>query len=323
MKTMKFTLIALVVSSVTAHLEINLVAGDSAKVPEQDKGRSDKTILSRTAIATGTQQGIKPNDPSIGAVCHGSAMLKDPKRLATLTAGGEFTWGIQEKKLGSGHDGGHCSWWVSDGTDQTKWYKFNDDVDCTAKAKAGNQPGKVKIPKNLPLSCKTACTIMWLWAPLHSGTCEIYSDCFDVKITGVTGGIKDNYPAKSVPFKCIRVNTETHKTSAFGKFINVAKDGSITMEKVVDGDQNCYQYTVRDKDSVALVVQKFDMSPKQLYDKNNKVMDDQDSLPATGTKLTISGCGTDPVGDKAIASGSGSLYLSLTALLGTLTATIF
>jgi LysM repeat protein len=319
MMTMKLTLIALVVSSVTAHLEINLVAGPSVKVPEKDKGRSDKTILSRTAIATGTQQGIKPNDPSIGAVCHNSPMLTDANRLATLTAGGDFTWGIQEKKLGSGHDGGQCSWWVSDGTDQKTWYKFNDDIDCTANAKAGNQPGKVKIPKNLPLSCKTACTIMWLWAPLHSGTCEIYSDCFDVKITGVTGGIKDDYPAKTAPFECIRVNTETSKTSAFGKFINVAKDGSIALEKVVDGDQNCYQYTVRDGDSVDLVVQKFDLTAKQLFDKNPLVMSDQDSLPSTGTKLIISGCGGKEL---AAVNGSGSLYMgSLTALLlGTLLA---
>lgn len=321
---MKLTLIALVVSSVTAHLEINLVAGPSVKVPEQDKDRGDKTILSRTAIATGTNKGIQPNDPSIGAACHNSKMLTDPNRFATLTAGGEFTWGIAEKKLGSGHDGGHCSWWVSDGTDQTKWYKFNDDLDCTANATFGIQPRKVKIPKNLPASCKTACTIMWLWAPLHSGACEIYSDCFDVKITGVTGGIKDDYPAKSVPFECIRVNTETHKTSAFGKFINVAQDGSITMEKVVDGDQNCYQYAVRRGDSVDSVRQKFDLTKKQLFDQNKLVMNDQDTLPSTGTKLTISGCVTGDGGkDMAIASGSESLYLSLTALLGTLTATIF
>lgn len=319
MTKISLTLATFVFSSVTAHLEVNLVAGTSLKVPENDKSRNEKAILCRTAIATGSQRGIQPNDPSPGAVCHNFPMITDANRLATLTAGGEFTWGIDDKKLGSGHDGGHCSWWVSDGTDQTKWYKFNDDLDCTANAKAGDQPGKVKIPKNLPVSCKSACTIMWLWSPLHSGNCEVYSNCFDVKIDGVIGGIQDDYPMKTTPFKCIRANTETHKTSSFGRFIDVSQDGSITLEKVVDGDQDCYEYTVRDGDSVALVGQKFDLSAKQLYDRNPLVMQSADSLPSTGTKLTIVGCGVDI----PAASDAKSLYISLAAVLGTLAAWIF
>jgi len=305
---------ALAMLSVTAHLEINLVAGNSVQIPEKDKNLQTgdkKTILCRTAVITGTQLGRDPNDPTLGATCHNKKMLGGDK-LATLTAGGEFTWGILADKMGSGHDGGHCSWWVSDGTNQTKWYKFNDDLDCTKNEKLGDQPGKVKIPKNLPLSCKDACTIMWLWSPLHTAKCEIYSNCFDVKINGVEGGIKDNYPMKTAPFTCIRVNPETHKTSAFGQYINVADDGTFTLEKVVDGDQDCYQYTVRDGDSIEEVRAKFDFSSEDLYKNNQNVMTDAETLPKTGTKLTIVGCDVGAVG------AAGSTYVSVFTVLVTL-----
>lgn len=315
---------ALAMLSATAHREINLVAGESVQIPEKDKTleTSDKkTILCRTAVVTGTQAGRDPNKPFPGAVCHNEKMLEGDK-LATLTAGGEFTWGILADKLGSGHDGGHCSWWVSDGTDQKKWYKFNDDIDCTKNEKVGDQPGKVKIPKNLPLSCKDACTIMWLWSPLHTAKCEIYSNCFDVKINGVAGGIEDNYPMKTAPFDCIRVNPETHKTSAFGQFINVGDDGSMSLEKVVDGDPKCYQYTVRSGDALDEVRAKFDFSADDLYQKNKKVMKDADTLPAVGTKLVIAGCDKTPKpetpGPDGSVAAAGSTYVSALTVLGVL-----
>merc|ERR1711939_240357 len=187
---------------------------------------------------------------------------------------------------------GHCAWFVSDGVDQTKWYKFHDAIDCTNEAQGGDQPDKVKIPVNLPTSCQEACTLLWLWSPLHTANCEIYSNCFDVKIEGVQGGIEDNYPTLSSPFECIRVNTETHKTSSFGRFINTdPENAEIKLEKVVDGDQSCYQYTVRAGDNLDSIRAKFDYTVEELYNRNLDTMPREDVLPPPGTKLVIAGCG--------------------------------
>lgn len=305
--------LVMILSRANAHLEINLVAGTHVKIPEQYKnqaGKDQTNILCRTAVVKANQQGRNPNDPYPGATCHGIPMLQDPKRLATLTAGGEFQWGIDKNKLGSGHDGGHCSWWVSDGVNQKKWYKFKDQIDCTDKEIAGVQPSKIRIPENLPLACKDACTLLWMWSPLHTGKCEIYSNCFDVKIAGVKGGIEEDYPMES-EFKCLRANTATHKTATFGKFISVASDGAITLEQVDPGDQTCYQYTVRAGDDIREVRAKFDISAKDLYAKNSLGMTNEDTLPAAGKKLTIAGCD----GTVAVVSTAGSLYVSAAVVL--------
>jgi len=321
---MNLTLVtmALVILSTAAHLEINLVAGDFAQLSEKAAslpGNDEKTIECRTSIAEGNQRGRDPNDPTPGDVCHGIDMLGGD-RLATLTAGGQFTWGILEDKLGSGHDGGHCAWFVSDGVDQTKWYKFADVLDCTNEAKGGDQPDQVKIPKNLPISCKEACTIMWLWSPLHTANCEIYSNCFDVKIEGAEGGIEDDYPMLEAPFNCMRASTITHKTSSFGRFINVdPSDGSIVLEKVDDGDQSCYQYTVRADDSLESIRAKFDFSVEELYSKNNAVMPRADVIPAPGEKLVIAGCGTDV----QVVVSAGSKYMSVLTVLGAFVVSLF
>lgn len=313
---------ALMILSTAAHLEINLVAGDYAQLSNNAASiaGSDKTISSRTSIATGTLEGSAPNKPNVGDTCHGELMLTGD-RLATLTAGGEVTWGILEKNLGSGHDGGHCSWWVSTGVDQIVWYKFADGIDCTNNAYAGDQPDTVKIPTNLPLACAEACTLMWLWAPLHSASCEIYSNCFDVKIEGVEGGIEDDYPMIKAPFTCIRPNTESHKTSSFGRFINVDDGGDITLEKVVDGDPNCYQYTVREGDELAAIRAKFDISAEELHSKNLGVMANEDVLAPAGTKLIITGCGTDP--QFIVVVSAGSKYMPVLTVLGALVVSLF
>lgn len=317
---MRLTLstLALCVISTTAHLEINLVAGPDLKISAADESRGgDKSIiLGRTSVTEGNQNGRDPNVPEVGAVCHGHPMLAGDK-LATLTAGGEFEWGIAKEKVGSGHDGGHCSWWVSDGTDQTTWFKFMDDLDCTNFTNYGTQPGKITVKKNLPLSCEDACTIMWLWAPLHAAECEIYSNCFDVKIEGVQGGIESgSYPKKNPPFECIRVNPETHKTSSFGKFINVGSNGIISFETVVDGDQDCYQYTVRQGDNLQEMLAKFDFDADDLYSRNKKIMASKDALPAVGTKLTIAGCEAKAPKPDSLANTAGSICLSSLITLG-------
>merc|ERR1712157_509894 len=232
-------------------------------------------------------------------------------------------------KLGYGHDGGHCSWWVSDGPDQTKWYKFQDDLDCTAgveNSKGGIQPSKLKIPTNLPTKCKDSCTINWLWASLHASNCEIYSNCFDVKITGVVGVIEEDYPMKRAPFTCIRPNSNTHKTSAFGRFINVAPDGTVSLEKVVDGDPDCFQYIVKKDDrldsytasdgkKVVGVLTKFDITEQELYAKNEELMVDLNTLPAVGTKLTIFG---DCDATKKASDAMGLVLASGSMILGVL-----
>merc|ERR1712224_520590 len=208
------------------------------------------------------------------------------------------------------------------GTDQTKWYKFKDDIDCTANAKVGPQPGKIKIPTFLPLGCKTGCTLMWLWSAWHSAVCEIYSNCFDVKIEGVTGGIQDNYPMKQAPFKCIRVNPKTHKTPSFGRYIDVASDGSVTLETVVGDDPKCYKYVVQDGDIMDVVLGKLGpLTAEDIYKKNTDVMKDKNTLPAVGTKLVIEGCEDETTANpNAIpffgASPASSIYLSTLSVLG-------
>lgn len=325
-KLMAMAVVALtgMISRATAHLEVNIVTGPFAAAPVQHNTPvgKDPKILCRTAIVAGDQLGRNPNDPSAGHVCHGKPMLTDPDKLATLTAGGDFQWEVLKERLGSGHDGGHCSWWVSAGTDQTKWYKFMDDIDCTANIQAGIQGTKVRILKELPKSCTKGCTLNWLWSPLHTGKCEIYSNCFDVKINGAEGGIEENYPMKSAPFECIRPNTDTHKTSAFGRFINVHSDDTVELEQVIDGDQNCYQYTVRNGDIIDQVRAKFDISVDELYLQNVDVMPSKTTLPTNGTKLTIAGCKPDDKDDKddkkTASDATGLLHVLVVSALGVL-----
>merc|ERR1712048_1150657 len=164
---------------------------------------------------------------------------------------------------------------------------------------------------------------------MGTANCEIYSNCFDVKINGVTGGIQDDYPMKTAPFKCIRVNPKTHMTSSFGQYINVGDDGKMSLDEVVDGDQDCYEYTVRIGDSLEEVRAKFDFSAEDLFSRNKNVMTDADKLPKAGTKLVIAGCEKKTVTKKPDAEGpdaegstsydaAGSTCVSVLTAVGTL-----
>lgn len=89
---------------------------------------------------------------------------------------------------GAGHGGGHCAWFVS--ADQLTWYKINDKIDCTPATQPtlpGGGTHDLVLPANLPAACDENCVLGWFWSPRFSGGCEVYHDCFDIKVTGRTG----------------------------------------------------------------------------------------------------------------------------------------
>ena len=83
--------------------------------------------------------------------------------------------------------------------------------DCTSKSTDG-QRFDFTTPTNAPIECGTSggCTLGWFWSPRLSGGCETYMNCFDVTITGATGGMKTTAPQITTPIQtCVRVNTKT------------------------------------------------------------------------------------------------------------------
>jgi len=143
-------------------------------------------------------------------VCHG--LDKD----TTIRTGNSFTAGstITATIYGSApHDGGHCAFWYS--TDQTTFTKIIDIKDCTL-----NSTASVLLPKTMNTACATSCIFAWTWSPVSSGLCEIYMNCADIKVTGVTGSptspIQVNFETILATSNCVRVDTTTHFTTIFG-----------------------------------------------------------------------------------------------------------
>jgi len=83
---------------------------------------------------------------------------------------------------------------------------------------------------------------------------------------------------------------------------------------VVDGDQDCYQYTVRQGDNLQEMLAKFDFDADDLYSRNKKIMASKDALPPVGTKLTIAGC--EAKAPKTDVNTAGSICLSSLITLG-------
>jgi len=120
---------------------------------------------------------------------------------------------------GAAHGGGQCALFLADPKDsESVWYKQMDVVDCSLM---GTTPFSWSIEaRNVPEFCSDGCTIIWVWSPIFSGTCEIYVNCFDVKITGGTAVLSSliNLKKDDVYGGCVRPDSTTHQTSTFGTF---------------------------------------------------------------------------------------------------------
>jgi hypothetical protein len=199
-----FTASALLLSDAEAHMGISGI-----RAPDG----SDHDFTSRSQKFLGDPFRY-PNVPP----CHG---ISDKGPETVLTAGD--TW-FPKTSFGAPHGGGHCAWAVT--TDGTNYYKFSDNKDCTLGPVGTTHP--VLIPENLPAKCATTgCTISWFWTPLLSGSCEIYQNCFDIKVDRATGGIENDSSRRfqhgvGNTLTCVRVSDSTHWTTHYGPILSGA-----------------------------------------------------------------------------------------------------
>eukprot|EP00485_Elphidium_margaritaceum_P006056 CAMPEP_0202699996 /NCGR_PEP_ID=MMETSP1385-20130828/13207_1 /ASSEMBLY_ACC=CAM_ASM_000861 /TAXON_ID=933848 /ORGANISM="Elphidium margaritaceum" /LENGTH=885 /DNA_ID=CAMNT_0049357093 /DNA_START=101 /DNA_END=2758 /DNA_ORIENTATION=+ len=120
------------------------------------------------------------------------------------------------------HAGGHCSFWYS--TDDVTFTKVVDIKDCTI-AVAGTV--QVRLPDTLPVACGTKCTFAWTWIPVESQQCEIYSNCADISVSGLTGA-EPSSSVQTVNFQslinepCQRVDDTTHWSPLFSNPLQLA-----------------------------------------------------------------------------------------------------
>jgi len=144
-----------------------------------------------------------------GGHCHGVGPGA-PKH--TYASGDTVTIQISS---GAAHNGGHCALYLTRRSDnEQKWYKQMDFIDCTL---TGNFQWKIE-GSLVPAECKEACTLIWLWSPKSSGACEIYQNCFDVKITGSVGPADPSAVTITKNPTCVRIDPTTKQTPAFGEF---------------------------------------------------------------------------------------------------------
>lgn len=113
----------------------------------------------------------------IGGFCHGQSGRNHLS--ATVQAGDTIKL---RTSGGAGHGGGACAVFVRD---EGRLVKINDWPHCTARA--GNV---MSFPtfETFPSACANRCTIVWIWTPANSGTCETYMNCWHIKINGAKGG---------------------------------------------------------------------------------------------------------------------------------------
>lgn len=190
-------LLALLISCVQAHMGISSIG-----IPSK----------SRSQVAFGDSFRY----PNAG-VCHG---VQSVGEIYNLQAGTTYR---PTMSFGAGHEGGHCAWAVS--TDMKVWHKINDIVDCTLTA-----DHNLPIPTNLPVQCETSsCILSWFWTPRQSGSCEIYQNCFDIKVSRATGGIERTNPsfthAIGNEMTCQRVDNESKLTPIYGAFLGETGNG--------------------------------------------------------------------------------------------------
>lgn len=250
--------------------------------------------------------GDNYRSPDLTATCHAST---PGTNRATIVAGVNQ---IGKMTYGAAHGGGHCTWMISE--DEKTWYKINDKVDCTT---IGTHD--LVVPANVPASCETTgCTLGWFWTPRLSGGCEIYHNCFDVKVTGATGGIESaattiKYTPGATP-TCTRVNT-AGQTPIYGTFIGpggqqgggaanptaaatptqAGNAPAPTMSGLVNG---CLNYTVVPGDTLTKIAAMFDIEWALLVDVNPSLDANPDlifpgqkfQVPQTGAAVAAKSC---------------------------------
>ena len=226
-----------------------------------------------------------PNDPAVGHACHGIAKGAP---VVTLTAGTKVT---ATTSYGAGHGGGQCAWFFS--TDQTKWYKFAETPDCTSQSTDG-QSFDFTPPATAPAACDTdaGCVLGWFWTPKLSGGCETYINCFDVRISGATGGMETSNPSVTTPLpQCIRVNPTTGLTPMFGSKMGSESGGGgggggSTPPAAPDNSSGggsgttCVTYTVKSGDTLSSIAIEFDVvgGYQKIYELNMETMKDEDTI---------------------------------------------
>jgi len=175
-----------------------------------------------SGISPAGTQPLKPRDFKVGdsyrnpnsGHCHG-VPAGSPYAGKTFTSGETLTFTLSG---GAAHGGGQCALFLADpNQSEETWYKQMDVIDCslmtsfTWKIESGN----------VPAFCGAAgCTLLWLWSPMFSGTCEIYINCFDIKITGGNADLTKliTVSKTSIASKCTRPNTQTKITPNYGTF---------------------------------------------------------------------------------------------------------
>lgn len=151
-----------------------------------------------------------------GGHCHGVL----PQAATTTFAVGDTV--KLTMSSGAAHNGGHCALFLARKSDsEEKWYKQMDFIDCTT---AGEMDWTIQAAL-VPADCGTAgCGLIWVWTPTSSGGCEIYMNCFDIKISGNNGGA-DPPQALSITKNpaCQRVDAQK-KTASYGTFCGKSED---------------------------------------------------------------------------------------------------
>jgi LysM repeat protein len=290
-------------ATVHAHMAISLING-AETITARDKASLNDAYRNPTAKA-----------------CHGTA------------AGGlQLTVDANTKvsaktTFGAGHDGGHCAWFISE--DQKTWYKLNDKLDCTKGGQ--NQPHDVTIPANVPVSCGTKCILGWFWTPRSSGGCEIYSDCFDIKVVGAAGGIEATAPSITDPLTCKRIDG-TGATTIYGPLM-ISNDGSVPAgsggtaapapgpdDTSVESD-GCTKYTVKAGDTLSAIATRFDIDKWETIQELNKLQN-PDALEVGQVLLMPGDCDSragenEGNGDEDV---NGAFFLSGAWITGVLAA---
>jgi len=173
--------------------------------------------LSRNRDASGNSYAVwQSNEPMIPArpeVCHGLPAESSVRAQNVFAAGSVVSVFISGS---ASHQGGHCAFWYS--ADDVTFTKIADVKDCTLSPDSIN----VQLPTTMPSQCGTRCTFAWTWVPRVSGTCEIYSNCADIRVTGLTGASSTS--SVNMDFVdlvarydqlCQRVDESTHWSSLF------------------------------------------------------------------------------------------------------------
>jgi len=182
---MWFALIFLI-HGISAHMGITNIKSGAVTVQPRDLAKGDNY-----------------RNPNSGH-CHGVA--PGPVK-GTFNVGDTVTLTLSG---GAAHNGGACALFLTNKADEKLWYKQKDIESCSLK-KSFNWEIKKEL---VPQICENGCTLIWVWSPRSSGTCEVYINCFDIAIKGAGSGSKVTV---TKGFQCVRVaNAPPMATPMFG-----------------------------------------------------------------------------------------------------------